>query len=153
MHDSAVNSTGVSEHLKCLRCGYDLCGLSNLRCPECGAVYQPIPKCNSAQKAWISSAVIVISATYTPYVWMLFLPGFLHHWSDVAAMSMFPGMLLVSLLGLPVVCALMTTLVMLVVCTLLSVKSRAWRITCMCAAIAFNALNAVALLVFGMMSQ
>jgi hypothetical protein len=46
---------------------YDLRGLKELRCPECGTIYQRQPSGKWTRKNWIISAVLVLAAASIPH--------------------------------------------------------------------------------------
>jgi len=77
----------------CPICRYDLQGLSEPRCPECGTVIDParIRRRASRRGRWLRSLAVTLPCVYLPYAWLLFTdyPWSSYTWHWVA---MWPGL-------------------------------------------------------------
>jgi len=79
--------------LHCPACRYDLKGLSEPRCPECGTVIDPavIRRRASRRGRWLWSLAVTLPCVYLPYVWLLLadFPWSSYRWHWIA---MWPGL-------------------------------------------------------------
>ena len=59
---------------KCHKCHYDLRGLVELRCPECGTLYDSgFAKRAQRRRRWLAAALVIIGL-YVSFAWLLFDP-------------------------------------------------------------------------------
>jgi hypothetical protein len=92
---STKNTPLRFEGLRCPQCEYDLSGLSESVCPECGAAFDPatLPGLlrHRRRRRWIASLAIMFLALYAPYSWLLWIN---YPWSEYRWLwiKMWPGL-------------------------------------------------------------
>ena len=84
-----LRTRGLSHHRHCITCGYDLTGLPNLKCPECGKSFDrdlPIVQAPRYSVDWrllgfvyLALIAVVAYATFTDYdelpLWLTYVMG------------------------------------------------------------------------------